>query len=104
MKKLKKLKKSEYLALELHYKTKEVLDKTREILELKLNLIQSRKSSLKFMLTDLDRDYVRINSELKDFSKQYKSTEMNILLDKIRKRLGLKGKFGYHPDSLEVIE
>ncbi len=102
----KKLKKDEFFDLESQHVSKELLDKDKEILELKIELFKSRKSILKYMIKELDVDCVRMDKELKDFDKKYEvdSKKRNEILDRIRDRLKLLGRFGYNSDTLEIIE
>lgn len=106
MKKIKKLKQSEYLELELEHLMVDAVEKDKEIAQLKMDLAHSRMSTLKYMIKELQMEKVQLADDLQNLSKkrEAQTKKRSALLDKIRKRLKLSGKFGYNPDTLEIKE
>jgi len=102
----KKLKKEEFFELELTHVNDELLKKECEILNLKKQLAQSRKSTLKYMIKELDEGCVVVNEELGILRLRVEKNKKtrDSCVDRIRKRLKLSGKFGYNEDTLEIKE
>ena len=103
---MKKLKKDEFLQLELEHLNSELLTKDKEILEFKRQLNRLTKSNLQHMIKDLDYECLSLKTELNtvEIKREKQKDKRNIVLSKIRKRLKLSGKFGYNPDTLEILE
>lgn len=102
----KKLSALEFERMERARLLKELRSKEGESLKLQSELINAQKRILELQISNLElkrRDVIehqaKVNQKIADDKKQYED-----VLTGIKKRLKLKGKFGYNPDSLEVVE
>lgn len=101
-----KLTRAELLELENAHLQQNIYDLELEKLELQQQLAQKEKHILSYKVKDLDTIVGLLNSSMqttKDKRQGEKAKYVKII-EKVQKRLGLKTKFGYDPDSGEVIE
>lgn len=102
----KKLTKEEFLELELLHAKSDIMNREKVILELRKELIDMKKSLLVYAnkemevnLVDLDKTLSALNKKAEDGKKERESS-----IGKVKKRLKIKGRFGYDPDTLAVLE
>jgi len=104
MTKIKKLTKIEALELENYFLETEIIKRDLDIEILKDLGLGLREEIKKYQINEirLDRSSIKAHQKTLKEKKENLSSQREVVLTKIKKRLGLKGAFGFNPDTLEV--
>lgn len=102
----KKLTSLEFERMEHYRLLKELRAKELAILNLQVDRIADKQRILELMIKNLDIERHSIVSDKEKVNKRAgkERDEYEVILSKIRKRARLTGKFGYNPDTLEIVQ
>jgi len=103
---VKTLTEIEYEQLE-RYRALEELQKSRQdCIKYQTDIIELKKINYDLAIKALSVDKFVISENKKQIDNETIKVmaKKNIIHDVIRKRLSLNGKFGYNPDTLEIVE
>ena len=100
------MKESESLNMELHLKDKLVESKGLEILELQKQAVKDRRTILMYTIKNLDFQELEMNQKIADVKRDIEnnSEKRKKYIESIKKRLRITKRFGFNPDTLEIIE
>lgn len=86
--------------------TKQLRDKEAECLRLKVHGIHQARKMLELSSKGLDLDEKLLTDEQRHVEQvaHKDRLENERYLEVVRTRLGIAGAFGYHPDTLEIVE
>jgi len=102
----KRLTQLEYERLEKLRLLQEFRGKENQILALRERSIADRKAVLEMSIKNLGLERLEIERECQKVTAALANDkqEHTTLLEDIRSRLGIEGKFGYNPDTLEIVQ
>ncbi len=96
----------EFERMEKERLTRELRDKERDYVRLKIAGLQDKKKILELMGRCYATDEKLAHDDLAAIEAKCaaEKTKHEAFVSTIRERLGLEGRFGYNPDTLEVIQ
>lgn len=102
----KKLTEAEHALIEKNHLQKKLCEKDEEILQYKLQHINNQKHILELQSRLLESQKQQISEERKaiEHNKSQADQAKNDHMDAVRERLGLSGRIGFNPDTLEVLD
>lgn len=87
----------EVCRLDLIYAEKQLSTKNKDFKELEIQLVKKQHVILAYKLKDLTQQAHELTEETRR-----QDAEHERIINTIRTRLGISGRFGYNPDTLEV--
>lgn len=102
----KKLTKTEFYKLQWYNERAERMKLEQELMRQQIKIKQLNRVILQYKIKDEDIEINTLDKECKHLQTQAKElqTEQSEVLNRVRKRLKLEGRFGYDEETLEVIE
>lgn len=102
----KKLTKTEFYKLQWYNERSDRMKLEQEILRQQIKIKQLNRALLQYKIRDEDLEITSLDREEKHLKAQATElkSEQSKVIDRVRKRLKLEGRFGYDEETLEVIE